>query len=396
MTAPFVHTYADVLAKLEYVARAAGVGADQTAQRQCVEEAYREIATAHSWSFLEANARIHLRAPATTGTVVFNLTGSTYERQLTLTGSTFPEAWVRDAAIRLADPDIVCDIEDYKTSTVVTLDATMCPIADVTSTTYSLFPRWYALPNDFLSMDVPMSEDSWLTSNPVSKAEIERLTRRDSTAGDIRKYAVAQVPDLYGTMGLFIYPPSDTAETLDIPILRRPRPIIYTGIDGTVDCKGTVTLTAGTATVEGASTAFDSAMAGSLLRVYSGSTRPTGTPGPYRYTEVYSIKSVESTTSLTLSSNATTSRAAVGYSITDPIDLDVAVYDAFVGCAKLKLAETLGSKNVLEIRRQYDGLLSKAKQADFRDHHPVVAMSGGRRRSRMADSTSREAVAGLD
>jgi hypothetical protein len=328
--------------------------------------------------------------------VVFDLTGGTYERQLTLTDDTWPEAWVKDASIRLGDPDIICDIEDYKTSTVATLDATMCPIADVASTTYSLFPRWYALPNDFLSMDVPMNEDSWLIGNPVSKAEIERLTRQDSTAGEIRKYAIAQVPDLYGTMGLFVYPPSDTAETLDIPYVRRPRPVVYTGLDATIDCAGTVSLTSGSATVTGSSSAFASGMAGSLLRVASSSTRPTGTPGPYRYTELYSIKSVESAESLTLSSNATTTRSAVGYSITDPIDLDVAVYDAFVGCAKLKLAEALGAKNLPEIRRQYERALRAAKQADFRDHHPVIAMSGGRRRGRMADSSSRDSTTGLD
>jgi hypothetical protein len=299
--------------------------------------------------------------------------------------------------VRLGDPDIVCDIEDYKTSTVVTLDATMCPIADVSSTTYSLFPRWYALPNDFLSMDVPMDED-WALGKQVSKAEIERLTRMDSTAGNIRKYAVAQVPDLYGTMGLFVYPPHDTDETWDIPYVRRPRPIVYTGLDGTVDCGGTVVVTLDSATVEGTGTAFDSPMAGSLLRVGTGTTRPTGTPGPYRYGELYSIKSVESATSLTLTSNATTTRSAKAYSITDPIDLDVAVYDAFLALAKLKLAQSLPSKNLAEIRREYDEALRAAKQADFRDHQPVIAMARRGRRLRLADSStsSRVLTEGLD
>jgi hypothetical protein len=400
MSAPLIHTYADVLDRLRYFATGQGVGADQTLMRMCVEESYREITQARHWSCLEANARIQLRAPQTTGTVVFDLTGhaSGNDRVLTLTDATWPEAWVKDASIRLGSPEIVCDVEDYLTSTTITLDATMSPIADVSSTTYSLYPRWYALPNDFLSMDLPMDEESWILGEESTKAEIERLQRYNSATGNIQQYAVAQVPDLYGTMGLFIYPASDESETLDIPYRRRPRAMVYSGLDGTIDCAGTVTLTSGSASVTGSSTAFESGMAGAILRVATGTVRPTGTAGQVRYAEQYSIKSVESATALTLTSDATTSRSDKAYSISDPVDVDAAVYDALMACCEKNLARMMRAKNMRDVEMAFEKALRVAKAADHRGHQPVIAGAPRRRGSRPADSSTstRNLVTGLD
>ena len=387
MPVPYVFTFGDAMESLDYTARGMGVGSDITLRQMCLREAYRQIAKVRDWSCLHHVARLQLRAPQTTGTVVFDLTGGTYERMLTLTDATWPEAWVADASVRFGD--IVCDVEDYKTSTIITLAAGRAPIADVASTTYSLFPRWYRLPNDLMSMAQPMDESSWVLGTPLSKEEIELLNRYQDAFGDIQFYAVATPPDLYGATALFIHPPTSTSKTLDIPYIRRPRDIVYSGHNSSLDCVGTIAVTAESPTVTGSSTAFASAMAGSILRIGTGSERPTGIAGVYPYGEQQSIKSVESATSLTLTADVATSRgiwqSGVGYSISDPIDLDVDLYDAFMRCAEMRLAKVLRAKVASSAERDYQAALFLAKEADHQMHQPRRV--GGRQQvTRLADS----------
>lgn len=397
MSAPYVFTYADALDWVEYTARGMTIGADMDLRKRIIRSAYREVVGARSWSFLHDNARITLRTAQTTGTVSFDLTGGTYERQLTLTGATWPEAWVRDAAIRLGDPPVVCDVEDYKTSTVVTLDVTMCPVADVTSTTYTLYPRWYRLPSDFMSATEPLLENNWTTARQLAKAEIEQLNRQDGRTGEIEYYAFGAPLDLYGAMALYTHPASDSTKTLDVPYVRQPRDIVYSGYDTNLDCKGTVTVSAGSASVTGTSTAFESAMVNSILRIGRSTTyQPGGIESNYPYREQRSIKSVESATGLTVDANVAAAGAAVKYRITDPIDLNVSLYDAFLRCVEKHLARVLRARNYQELEREYERALIAAKEADCRGIQPVVAGAGMGRRTRLSDSPmSRRPEAGF-
>jgi len=386
--APYVFTFTDVLDSVDYSTRNMGIGADLTLRRQAIRAAYREVVGAREWSFLGSNARITLRAAQTTGTVVYDKTGGTYERQLTLTGATFDSAWVKDASVRFGD--IVCDIEDYKTTTVVTLDATMAPIADVASTTYSLFPRWYRLPTDFVSADVPMAEDSWITGTQVPKAQVERLLRSTDYTGDIGCYSFGAPLDLLGAMALYIHPPSDETKTLDIPYTRRPRDIIYTGMDSNLDFVGTIAVTGDSATVTGTSTAFESGMVNSILRIGKSATyAPTGLDDAYPYAEQRVIKSVENAASLTLDAVVVTSRSGMKYRIADPIDMDVILYDAFLRCCDMHLARVLRAKSYRQAKQDYEEALFKAKEADCRGVQPVIAGAAGPYPRRLIDGSSR-------
>ncbi len=149
MSAAELFTYADALAALDDFAQGHTVGQPSSALRRNILAAYREIVATHDWSFLLVPGRVQLVAPQTTGEVVYDLTGgATTERQLTLTDATFPSN-AADYSIRF--DGIVCDIERRYSDTVVSLDTVMSPGADVTSTTYSLWPRYYQLPIDFMS-----------------------------------------------------------------------------------------------------------------------------------------------------------------------------------------------------------------------------------------------------
>lgn len=391
MTAPYVYTYADVLDELDYFARFGGVGADQTLRRICVQRAYREITAARDWSFMHANTRIKVYAPDEYTDVAFDLTGGTYERQLTSSGSgeTWP-SWAEDACVRLGDPAIICDVEQVKSSTVVTLDATMCPIADISSTTATLFPRWYRLPNDFAAMTRPMDEDAWFLGEETDKETIEQLIRYETRTGNIERYAVGAPSDLYGAMGLYVWPPSDEDETLDIPYKRRPRALRYSGHESVEDA-GTITIEAGSAAVTGLATSFSSKMIGSLLRIGSSATyRPTGLEGQYPYVEQRSIIAVASTTELTLDAAVADAASAKQYVITDPVDVDIALYDAFLACAKMHLAKALRMKDARDAEADYNRTLFKAKEADCRSLQPQVAGAPRRTVTRLKYGTSRD------
>ena len=391
MAAPYVFTFADALDHLDQFASYAGLGASQHIRRECIMAAYREIVGARDWTFLRSNARIMLRTPQTTGTAVFDLTGGAYERMLTLTGATWP-SWAVDACVRLGDPEIVCDIAEVKTTTIVTLDPTMCPIADVASTTYSLYPRWYRLPNDFASMGQPMAEDDWIVAELVSKERIEHLNRWEDRTGDIEYYAFGAPLDLYGAMAFYTHPQIDEDQTLDIPYVRRPRDMVYAGHDSR-DSAGTIAVTASSATVTGTTTTFASAMIGSILRIGSSTTYcPDGLAAQYPYAEQRSILSVASTLSLTLDANVATTRTGVKYRITDPIDLDIIVYNAFLRGCEARLAQLMRLKDADRIEADYEKALLRAKEADCRDIQPVVAGVGRGYVSRLTDSSNRDIV----
>jgi hypothetical protein len=394
MPAPYVFTYADAIEALIDFSATLGGGGSQQMLRGAIRTAYRKIMSAHDWTFLYAQGRIQLQAPVSTGTVVYLHSSGTFARELTLTGSTWPSD-AEDWAVYLDDESIVCYIDQRKSDTVVTLDATMNPGADVASTGYRAYPRWYRLPADFHSMSRPLEETSWLLSRYVTPDEMGQRQRYYNTTGDILVYSIQAVSDLYGAMGLFVDPPSDSAETLDFVYKRRMRDLRYSGYDGTENA-GSMTVTAGSATATGAGgAAFASGHVGSILRLGASTTvLPTSLDGLSPYGEQRSIIAVTSgtTATATLDANVATTRSSVKYRITDPVDLDIAAWDAFLALAKLELAKLRAPKAVALCEANYKTALYDAKVADRRTSQRVVAGSDMRIVTRLAQATNRPAA----
>lgn len=386
MTAPRMLTFCDAFDTLSALCQGYGVSASSDVFKRCVLDAYNEIIAMHDWSYLFRNGRIQLHAPQTTGTVAFDLTGGTYERQLTLTGATWP-TWAEDAAVRF--DDIVCDIESRKSDTVVTLDATMSPGADVSSTTYELYPRWYRLPSDCVSISRPHGETSWAIGECISMEDMLSLDRYDYVSGDIEHYAVGPAPDLYGQMALYVHPASDADKTLDFLYKRRPRDLRYSGKESACYA-GTIEVSAGSAVVAGSGTAFDASMVGSIFRIGSSATNaPTGVEGLYPWVEERCIISVTSATTLTLDAAVTTTRSGVKYTVSDPIDLDIALHNAFQRLCERNLARARNLDNRTMFEQIAKDAVFHAKCADARVGQRRVAGSPYTYWTRLADATNR-------
>lgn len=385
MFVPQVYTYTDVLTHLSDFLTGHGQSANQTVLRRCIERAYQEISGSHDWSFFKRQYRLQIHAAESTGTVAYQHSGGAYERQLTMSGSTFP-TWARDASIRFND--IVCDIEERKSSTVATLDASLNPGADVAACSFVLYPKWYTLPPDFVSLDAPLEDSAWLQASYIPPNRWAARDRYYDAIGDINYYTIMPPPDLIGSLALFVSPPSDSTETLDLTIKRRPIPLRYSG-QQSAERVGTISVTAGSATATGSGTSFDSAMVGAILRIGSTSTTPTGWESDAPWAEQRSIEEVASTTSLTLDQVVETTRSAVGYVIASPIDMEIAAFGAFLSCCELQLANARNFTDKADIKKNYQDALFAAKTADARVTQRRVAGAPLKFRSRLANATSR-------
>lgn len=349
--------------------------------RTCIRDARDEIALAHDWSWLEQRARIILRAPQTDGTIEYDHTGGeTCERQLTITDSTWP-SWAADATVVI--DGLTCDVASVESSTVLQLDESMNPGADVDAETeYSLRPRWYLLPSDFQSLMAVSRASSLANATPLSMEEIMRRESGLSATGEVTYYAVGPVHGNYGRMAIYTYPCVTTATSVDILYRKRLRDLRYSG-NGALESVGTVTVS-GTA-VTGSSTTFQSSMVGSILRFSRTSATPTSMDGLNPWVEQGVIASVESTTALTLDTAVEEAHSAKGYVITDPVDIDVSARQVYLACCRRRLLESALDMDPRPEREQYAISLRQAKGGDCRVTEPIYAGSGGARSIRLAD-----------
>ena len=366
---PQVFTFCDSVHDLEEFAREADISASGRSIRSAIRRAYREIVDAHAWTCLRTNGRILIEAAQDDGTVSFDFTGGSYERQLTLTGDTWPTD-AEDWAVQITTDTgtVVCDIESRKSASVVTLDATMNPGQDVAAgAEFVAYRRYYRLPNDFQSLESPVNESLASIGRYITPQKMLEIGRRDTLCGDtVQYFTIAPVPDLYGAMGLFLDGYLTESQTLDFIYKRKPRELRYVGTDLS-ECPGTITVVAGSAAIAGTTTTFASGHIGSLLRIGSHATRlPTGLDGLLPYVEQRTITSCTSATSIATDAVVTAAASGVKYSITDPIDLEGTVYDAMMAMAKKYVAIEKNSKNWQQIAALADESLFRAKCGDNR------------------------------
>lgn len=292
--------------------------------RRAVQRAYDVFPDKHRWAYYERPGQVHTLATQATGAVVYDHTGGDYERQLTLSDSTWPE--VDDIRLyKVIIGQYQFDIEDVKSTTVATLSATKNPGADVASASSTLYKSRFHLPVNFLEMVTPLMQLSGgqVVEQTDSKDLVEFMYGNYSPQQP-RLFAVNNAGEYFGSWLLELAPPPNTARTYDYFYKASPRPLRF-------DRHNTGTLTTnGTTTVTGTGTAFTSKMVGSILRVpISGTTEPGGLVGGLDdesgnevepFDEQRVIVSVEATNSLTLDA-AITARAGVGFVISDPLDI---------------------------------------------------------------------------
>jgi hypothetical protein len=319
-----LYTYADGVQSLLDTAALDRTGLNERHARSALRFAYRDLPARHPWTYYYRQRILQTVASYDTGTVDFDYTGGTYERMLTLTTGTWP-SWA--AYGRVIIDSVHYEVEDRKSSTVVTLSETSNPGADVASgTTYTIYRNSYPLPANFGAIVKLWDVDANLPIFLIDQnSQHEALQVFYSTPGVPLHVTIRSTGKYVNGYEIIYGPPPSDIYTYDLLFQSYPRALAIDEYS-----TGTVSITSGTATVTGSNTTFPATCAGSIIRFGTGPTKPSGYLGsldgadnPFVYQAV--IKSRDSATGLTLEEAMPTTIAtlsAVGYTISDPLDIE--------------------------------------------------------------------------
>lgn len=360
-----------------------GTNVNNEAQRvliRAIQAALRELANVRPWVYLTKRHRIFTNAPYSTGTVAFDYTGGSVERELTLTSGTWP-TWAGNGTIAISN--VTYDVFRRVSSSIVQLDSVISSAADISSTSYTLYQDTYTMPADFVASDRAYAETSWGGMEYVQPNQWLQVTRYYRSSSDTpRYYTFMGSPRDSGRFCMRVFPYPDSAATIDVIYHRRPRQIYREKYE-----TGTVTSSAGSTTVTGSGTSWDSSMEGSVIRLSSStSTLPTDLAGSSPYVVERTVKLVSSATSLTVEESIDTTYTGVKYQISDPIDIDDgAMLEAFYRCCEKHVAIMRRLKDADEVGRRYVEALIRAEEADSRSFAGRVAGAGYLGRQRLAN-----------
>jgi hypothetical protein len=347
---------------------------------RAIQQAHTELANAHAWEYYESEYRIRLSAPYSTGTITYDHTGGTYEREVTLASGTWP-SWAASGKLRIGATNH--NVATRESDTVITLDPSLNPGTDVAAgTSYTLFRSEYPLPQDMISMSSPLNEDNWWYNSYVTPNAFLRLEKHGYTTGSTYAWTIKGDPNNLSQLVIAVYPAADAGDSMDFMYRRRPRRLLISGAK-TAHTQGTIATTSGSTTVTGTGTSFDSSMVGSLFRRGDATNTPDGIYGLNPYQEERSIIAVASTTSLTLDAGSSATSSGVKYMVTDPVDIEHSMANLFLRCCEKQIAQGRRMEDVAQIVALYDMELRKAKNSSSRSTQSRFAgdgmMSGHRR-----------------
>ena len=297
-------TYQDALEHLEAHTLGGAMDSERRDFRSAFLGAYSDLASRYDWLYYHTEHEIRLEATYSTGTIAYDHTGGSNEREVTLSGGTWP---TNVTAGRIKISDVRYPIATRESSTVITLPASINPGVDVAaSTSYTWLRSSYTLPGDFKDMDPPHTENSYFNQRPVSLDSIMAFERHiRASSNPPRWYAIGPDPNLYGQMAMYVQYEPSTAEGLRFFYRRYPRRVKYSGTETAATTGTLASASAGQAVLTGynSSTAFNSDMVGSVIRIGTTDTKPSGVRGLNPYTEQRIISAVNSSTQVTLDAN---------------------------------------------------------------------------------------------
>ena len=237
-------------------------------------------------------------------------------------------------------------------------------------TSYTWLRSSYTLPGDFKDMDPPHTENSYFNQRPVSLDSIMAFERHvRASSNPPRWYAIGPDPNLYGQMAMYVQYEPSTAEGLRFFYRRYPRRVKYSGTETAATTGTLASASAGQAVLTGynSSTAFNSDMVGSVIRIGTTDTKPSGVRGLNPYTEQRIISAVNSSTQVTLDANLSNAVSdKTKYAISDPLDLRPTMIEPLLrGCEwKLSLSRRNAESPPQELHQWYMEAIRIAGEAE--------------------------------
>lgn len=292
--------------------------------RRAALTAYSNMGKHQEWSFFKRMFSIPVAGPYSTGTVTYDHTGGAYERVLTLAGGTWP-TWATYGYVIL--DEATYQVSARRSATELQLAEFNNPGADVAALTeYDLIRDAYPLPPDFSTAYSAVTQPGGISLGFVTVAQWAYGRDFVLASGRPLQYTITGDVNVPQRKMVKFWPGSDASYS-----------VLFTYRASLVEptylreSTGTVSLTASSVTATGSGTAWESGMAGAVLRVgRDGKVLPTGNLGDAPAAAEYLITSVESATSLTLSSAASATVDRRAQVVSSLLDVDPQVHQEFL------------------------------------------------------------------
>lgn len=325
------------------------------------------------------------------GTNQFELTGSTSTGAFSATGNeiayrtTFTSSQV-GGRVKFSGVATSYPIIKYVDQWTLLLSATSNPGADVSGGLATIDFARYELPEDFISM-------GFMTDSNVLAWSESYIAPEEWLGLEQTLYNTSTHPFRWTVMPSRVKPnrwdlcwvgsPGDNRR-MSFMYRRRPNDALrFSGVENgatsAADGNQRVATTAGSTTVTGTATSFNSSMVGAWIRIgpekASSRSEPSGLDGRNPYVEQHRIAAVASATSLTLETPAANTASSQAFVVSDLIDIDVSHYNAFYALCELKYAEKTYSKDrIAAAQVRHRNTLILAMEMDQKYHSSRSAM----------------------
>jgi len=358
-----VLTYSDLLDYITSLNDGGARSKDLRVYKESILGSYRDLSMTAEWDYYLGEGRIDLVANYNTGTVAYDHTGGANERQLTLTGGTWP-TWIKFGRVRFNET--VYKVESRVSSTIITLDSVFNPGEDVaSSTTYESYRSVYSLPSDMWRLyDVAVEKSYWVTYY-ISPTEWLQRERFVQSFGQTWAWTIMRDPDNDNLWALWVDPSPETAEPLGFIYRRRPRTLRWAGVE-TEARTYTASGSSGASTLT-TSTGLPSSMVGSVIRLSSDTTtHPTGLAGDNPYNEQHKITAISGTT-VTIDGTLGQAYTSTKIVVSDPVDMTETMIEALKAQVEYRLARMSNDTRDVSMNKQVaDMELRRALEAEAR------------------------------
>ena len=373
-----IHTYHDVLDHLLDVCGSSSEERELKLARRAIESAYRVLPNEKKWSYFYKHFRITTDASYSTGTITYDHTGGTNEREATLASGTWPTNAARGVIVI---SNVPYHVETRVSDTVITLSINSNPGGDLAAgTSYEWQRRLYTLPVDIQSAERFIDHDESNSPAYVPPSDWLNSYQNYTSSNRPRTYTFLRDPDYRGAMAVGLHRAPDQVYKYEVMGQQQPvamRTPNYT--TGTVTVSGT--------TVTGVSTAWTDDMIGAVIRFGDATNIPDGLAGTNPFAEERIVTARASATSLTIDAILSgTYSSATKYRISSMVDVEQgAMFTAFLRLAESELSLLLNREDVDSREMRYKRSLVSAKEADsrsFADRSPGIDRSPYRLRNR--------------
>ena len=342
--------------------------------RTAVDAAYRYLPAVHTWRFYNRRLALTTEAPITIDAVTYDHTGGTYERQLTITGSSTWPATAIYGEVLLGD--VTYQIERRVSDTVVTLTEETNPGADTTSTAVTWYRSVYPFPVPVRQVGEVWRGNQMFRVRVCSPAEYPRMRKMFRQPGTPMQYSVIPSRDRIGVMDFCLIPPPTISEVYEIQVDVNPTPLRTYEIAGS-----DAAMTSGSTTVTCAGASFNSNITGSVFRLSPSDALPMGlhqaVEGRVEYEWQSVIRRVVSATQLELVEAAPSTVSDRGYSISDVLDINPAVMlDYFDALAFERFTYNVDHEKLSDakaITREALRAAAGAESTTNYDHEPLMS-----------------------